>query len=279
MGIVLVVLVLAIAQLAASSAMAQKFDYFNRNSKLMVGVGTALGTQSFAIKSDIAQFNNLKGTQDGWESFLIVGRNTVKFRTGFGAFKSSLKDANTIKQSVISGLANVYLLDILGKGKKAIHPYIITGLGVNIYEFSGTAVPKMPLIFSNPVTKLCTCATQLTPPGDPGAPGTVGTPGSLGGALVPVPNEPTNTSEAPESQTAKMTYTRVTTGFGAEASFFKNGRFLTLFGEAKYGIPIGVTTQNPGLNNTQMKNQMAVTFGVAFGISNSTSKGFKNVIR
>jgi len=272
MGIVLVVLFMGILQVVATSAQAQKFDYFNRNSKLMVGVGSSLGTRSFSIKSDITAFNNLKGTQQGWESFMIVGRNTLKFRTGFGSFKTDLIDANSIKQSSISGLANIYVLDMIGKGKKIFHPYVITGIGVNIYQFSGTAVPEGPLTLPNPQCK-CTC--PLTPVTDLGVSGETVIPVET---LTPT-SEISDQEPAIDVKTAKMTYTQIVSGLGAEASFFKNGRFFTLFGEARYGLPIGVTTQSSGLNNTQIKNQMALTFGIAFGISNSTSKGFKNNIR
>ena len=254
MGIVLVVLLMGIVQLTNAQ------NYFGNKSKLIVGFGSGLSTRSFSIRSDVDGLNNMKEKQEGWESFFMIGGNGVRLRTGYGSFKNSASEANAIKQSTLSGMVNIYALDLLGKGKKTLHPYIISGAGVSIFEFSGANIPAMPLIFSNPAP-VCNC--QIAQPANSG-----------------LPAPATQTSEATAVNAAKMTTTQVVTGLGLETSFRKNGYFFSMFGEMRYGMPIGLTTQNPALNNTRIKNNSAVTFGIAFGLTNDhKNKGFKSSIR
>ena len=271
MGIVLVVLLMAVVQLTN----AQSYDYLNRKSKLIVGFGSGLSTRSFSILSDIDGLNNMKENQEGWESFFMVGGNGLRLRTGYGAFKNSATETNSIKQSTLSGMVNIYALDLIGKGKKTLHPYLISGVGVSIFEFSGANVPAMPLIFSNPA---CQCTCPLSGPGLPPPPSNPES--TLPINLSANSDLTTQTSETPAVNTAKMTTTQVVTGLGAEASFRKNGYFFSMFGELRYGLPIGLTTQNPTLNNTRIKNSSAITFGIAFGLTNDhKNKGFKSSVR
>ncbi len=248
MGIVLITFSTIFMACTISTAQAQGYrnSYGRGSSKTMVALQGGLGTRSFTVKSDIDYLNNMKASQEGWETSLIFGGRMARVRSGFGSFKTNMNELNTIKQSSFAGMVNIYALDILGKTNKYFHPYVITGFDVNTFEFKGSYIPKAPLILSNPNTQQqCTC--QIAGPGSP------------------QPIEPPATSLAPNS--AKMTSTQLVSGLGGEVSSIKDGRFFNMFGEVRYGLPVGVTTQNPVLNNTQIKNNMAVTFGIGFGIS------------
>lgn len=243
--ITLIIILLSLAEFT-TPAMAQSYKRskyaYQRSSRTVLGMEGGLGTRSFNVKSDIDGLNNMKASQEGFETFLVFGGNGVRVRSGFGSFKTSMNELQTIKQSSFTGLTNIYALDIIGKTNKYFHPYLITGFDVNIFEFSGSFIPAVPLILSNPAAPKCTC-------------------------LVPLPADPTPPAPAPQVTSAKMTSTQLVGGVGAEASVRKDGYFFSMFGEIRYGLPVGVTTQNPALNNTEIRNNVAVTFGVGFGLS------------
>lgn len=264
----LIILVVMMTGLAVTSAQAQAFRNrnFNRGGspKPIIALTAGMGTRSFLIKSDIDYINNMKATQEGWESSLLFGGDKIKVRTGFGAFKTELSDINSIKQTSINGLVNVYA----PLKTKFFRPYFITGLGVNMVTFSGSFVPESPLL---KLTQMCTCATQptsdLLPPTNPGEPGA---------ELTLQADEPITAK--PESHSGILTSTQLVSGLGGEISLRKNGHYLSMFGEMRYGLPIGTTTQNASMNETKVKNNMALTFGLAFGLYDS-QKARKNGIR
>ncbi len=277
-----IVLVIVITTFALTASHAQNFHKrnYNRGSSNPIAALTfGLGTHSFLIKSDIDYINNMKASLTGWESALMFGGNNVRVRTGFGLFKSELSDVNSIKRSSISGMVNIYVPGMT----KHFRPYAITGLGVNITSFTGTFVPKSRLVLSNPLAP-CTCQlTQSTglPPPPPGSNNV-----SSAGLPPPPPNpgdEETTTPEAPgaavvEINTSRMTSTQLVGGLGGEYTFRMNGRFFSMIGEARYGLPIVVTTQNASMNETKTKNNIAISFGVAIGL-NGHNRIFKNGIR
>ena len=250
MGIVLIVISM-MAAFATTPVQAQGYrsSYVRGPAKMMVALQAGLGTRSFTIKSDIDYLNKMRASQEGWESSLIFGGRMVRVRSGFGTFKTSMNELNTISQKSFTGMGNIYILDMMGKTNKYFHPYVVTGFDVNILEFKGSYIPKAPLILSNPNTQLPVCTCQLTGPGSP------------------QPIDPAATSPTPGTNSAKMTSTQLVSGIGAELNFTKDGHFYSMFGEVRYGLPIGTTTQNPVLNNTDVKHNMAVTFGIGFGIS------------
>lgn len=262
-GTVLIVIVMAIVALASSRAQAQgyKRNYYRGSSGVVAAVTSGLGSRSFLIKSDIDYINNMKATQEGWESSFIVGGNGVRLRTGFGAFKTSMNDVNSIKQSSFSGVTNIYALDMMGKANKYFHPYIVTGIDVNSFTFTGTYVPAEPLILSNPNTPALMCTCQQVP-----GPADSSLPPPNPGDQQTQPSATDATSTSPQVNSAKMTTTQVVTGLGGEINFRKGGRFFSMFGEVRYGIPVGKTTQSAVLNNTEITKNMAVTFGIGFGI-------------
>lgn len=248
---ILIFLVVAIAEFAVTPTQAQ---YYRRgSSKTSVAFTFGLGTRSSLIKSNLDYINKMKPTLVGWESSLMFGGNRVKVRTGFGLFKTALSDVNTIKQTSINGMTNIYVPGMT----KHFRPYVITGLDVNIFVFSGTYIPKSPLIFSNPVP-LCACmlpsASTLPPPPNPGDTEFTTQP----------EEEPASTT--PEINSGKMTSTQLISGLGGEYNFRINGRFFSMFGEMRYGLPIGLTAQNVSMNETKVKNNLALTFGAAIGL-------------
>lgn len=255
---ILIVLVIAIAEFVVAPTQAQNFHNrnFNRGtSKPIVALTVGLGTRSSFIKSDLDYINKMRPSLEGWESSLMVGGDKVKVRTGFGSFKTAMSDVNSIKQTSFNGLANVYLPGMT----KHFRPYIITGLDVNIIVFTGSFIPKSPLILANPAP-LCTCQSSslsaLPPPPNPG---------ETDITTMLTPEEPASTT--PEINSGKMTSTQLVSGLGGEFNFRMNGRFLSMFGEMRYGLPIAVTTQNASMNETKVKNNLALTFGVAVGLS------------
>ena len=266
---IIIVLAIALAEFVVTASQAQNFHNrnFNRggSTKPIIALTAGIGTRSFLIKSDIDYINNMKTTQQGWESALIFGGDKVKVRTGFGAFKTDLSDINSIKQTSISGLVNVYA----PIKSKLFRPYLITGLGVNTLTFSGSFVPESPL---PKLTQMpCTCATpstmDLLPPPNPGAPAS---------ELTLLADEPI--AAEPESHSGILTSTQLVSGLGGEIVFRKNGHYLSMFGEMRYGLPIGTTTQNASMNETKIKNNMSLTFGLAFGLYGS-QKARKSSIR
>jgi hypothetical protein len=100
---------------------------------------------------------------------------------------------------------------------------------------------------------------------------------AMSNSLPPPPPNPGDTditaqpeedpaSTSPEINSGKMTSTQLLSGVGSEYNFRINGRFFSLFGEMRYGLPIGVTSQNASMNETKVKNNLALTFGAAIGL-------------
>jgi hypothetical protein len=275
---IFIVIVMAIAEFALAPAQAQDFRQRNYNrggtSKPMAAVTLGVGTRSSFIKSDLDYINGLKGSLGGWESSLMVGGDHVRLRTGFGFFKTSLSDVNSIKQSSINGLVNIYVPGM----KKNFRPYVITGVDVNIFRFSGSYIPKSRLLITNPV-QACVCQLSAIPvapemPLPPPNPGLDSEEVAMAMAVQADEAEPA----APEVNSAKMTSTQLVSGLGSEYNFRLNGRFFSMFGEMRYGLPIGVTTQTASMSETNVKNNVALTFGVAMGL-HSKHKVRKSSIR
>jgi hypothetical protein len=262
---IFVVIVMAIAEFALSPAQAQDFH----KQKPIAAITLGAGTRSSLIKSDLDYINGLKGSLGGWESSLMIGGDQVRVRTGFGSFKTTLSDVNSIKQSSINGLVNIYVPGM----KKNFRPYVISGIDVNIFRFTGSYVPKSRLILTNPAQP-CVCQfpavpSMPLPPPNPGLDPEV--------AVMTAPSEPADEA-APEVHSAKMTSTQLVSGVGSEFNFRMNGRFFSMFGEMRYGLPIGVTTQTASMNETNIKQNIALTFGVAMGL-HSKYKVRKSSIR
>ncbi len=253
---ILIATVMAIIEFAFTHTQAQDFhrrNYARGSSKPIVALTVGLGIRSPLIKSDLEYINNMKASLEGWESSLMFGGNNVRVRTGFGLFKTEMSNVNSIKQASISGLVNMYVPGMT----KNFRPYAITGLDVNTFTFTGSFVPKSPLML---LLQSLPCTCQSTPPG----------------GLLPPPPNPEDTQaatiektspEAPEINTAKMTSTQLVGGLGSEFNFQLDGRFFSMFGEMRYGLPIGVTTQKASLNETKTKNNIALAFGVAIGLN------------
>jgi hypothetical protein len=90
------------------------------------------------------------------------------------------------------------------------------------------------------------------------------------------PEEPSSTT--PEINSAKLTSTQLVSGLGGELNLKINGRFFSMFGEMRYGLPIVVTSPNASMNATKTTKNMALTFGVAIGL-HGNGRGFRNGIR
>ena len=252
-GTVLMIIMM-LANLAIMPAHAQ-------GSKMVVAVQTGLGTRSFLIKSDIKGLEHMKTTQQGWESALIIGNSRLRVKTGFGSFKSISDKVLSVKQSSINGLVNFNVLEMMGKNSKYLHPYILTGLSVNTFNFSGTIIPESPIaLLLAPACPPCAC--QLNPVDN-----------------IPAAETPTETIEN-KTNSSRMTSTQLLSGMGMEFSFRKHGYFYSMFSEVRYGLPIGTTTQNAVMNNTQVKNNTTLTFGIAIGLSNyKNNRKIKNGVR
>jgi hypothetical protein len=261
---ILIFLTIAITEFAVTPTQAQ--DYKRGSSKTIAAFTFGLGTRSSLIKSDLEYINKMKPTLEGWETSLMLGGNKMKVRTGFGSFKTALSDVNTIKQTSINGLGNIYIPGMT----KHFRPYLITGIDVNIFVFSGSYVPKLQLLLTNPVPP-CTC---MLPPAMPPPPPNPGDSDSDMTAL----SEEEPAPDSPEINAGKMTSTQLLAGLGSEYNFRINGRFFSIFGEMRYGLPIGVTTQNASMNETKVKNNLALTFGTAIGLG-SKRKVHKSSIR
>jgi hypothetical protein len=77
-----------------------------------------------------------------------------------------------------------------------------------------------------------------------------------------------DTEKAPAQETyeGKVSTTRVNLGVGLQSIVAKNGRFLRLFAEVKYGAAVSYKSSNPILENTKAASQISVDFGIAVGI-------------
>jgi hypothetical protein len=215
----------------------RKSNYSHKSSHAVVAIQSGLGTRSFAVKSDIDYLNGNRSTLEGWESSLLVGGKMVRLRSGFGAYKTNKTKSRDIKQASVSGLVNLYALNMLGKAHKYFHPYATVGIDVNTLQFTGTEIPAVASIFSNPNLTPCELLAPRPPLPDTGV-----------------------------TNSAKMTSTQLIGGAGLELSFVKDGYFFSMFGEARYGHPVGTTTQTQVLNNTYVHENIALVFGIALGI-------------
>jgi len=229
---------IALITVPAHGQIYKRNSYLRGSSKPVVAFQAGLGTRSFSVQSDIDYLNGNRSTLEGWQSSLMIGGKMVRLRSGFGAFKTNKSKSSDIKQASIAGLVNLYPLNMLGKAYKYFHPYATIGIDVSAFQFSGSQIPAAASIFSNPNT-LTPC--QLLAP------------------KTAIPDSNVTNS-------AKMTSTQLIGGAGVELSFVKEGYFFSMFGEARYGQPIGITTQNQVLNNTYVNENIALLFGIAFGI-------------
>jgi hypothetical protein len=247
--IVLVALLIVVGEFVLTSVHAQgyrKYSYSRGNSGIMVGVGAGLGTRGFNVKSDIDNINGMSVGQEGWDAYFMVGGGGLRLRTNFGSFNSGSTEPYPIKLSAFTGAVNAYALNLLQRQGKLFHPYIITGIDVGNYEFSGSYLPEVPPAFQNGNQLKCTCG-------------------------LPSPDDPAADDKSKQSKnqvrTAELVSTQMITGVGLEVNFRKDGFFFNMFSEVRYGIPVGTTTQNPTMVNTEIKNPLSVTFGIGVGIA------------
>lgn len=255
---VLIFTLVTVIELVMMPVQAQvyKRNYGSQQStKTIVSFTTSMSTRGYSLKSDIPYLNGKRIGMQGWESTFSVGGNKIGGRGGYGAYKTQLAEGSTANLSSYSGHANIYLKD----NKSAFRPYAITGVSVNAITVQGSFIPDAPKLPTLPQI-LCPC--MMTNPD---------------GADATTFSEPAATT--PTNNAGQFTSTQMITGAGAEYNLLKSGGFLALFGEVKYGMPIGTTAQDAVMNHTKSKGNVVMTFGVSVGINSKRKSPLTNRFR
>lgn len=269
-GKIIVFLIVTVAEFFAIPSQAQgykgKIKTIKTDKKTYAAITAQFGTRGLLTKSDIAYIDGQRANLQGWESMFMVTNARIGARAGYGAFNTTLSEGNTIDMSSYMGMMNVYVKN----GTTGIRPYVLSGLSINAITFKGSYVPAGPKILLNPLQP-CTC--QLGPVPPPPNPTM-----DIDMDQTPLPDEPTPPADV-DANTGRMTSTQITTGIGAALNLRSQGHYLSIFGEFRYGLPIGTTAQSAAMNFTKVKQNTAITFGLNIGLNGTRKIKYRNQIR
>jgi hypothetical protein len=279
-----------VAVLNAGSVTAQRKPV----QKMYYGVEGAIGTRSFHFKSDIAELHKSNTFLTGQNFGAIVGGKKIHAKVRMGSFKTEATAAQKFKMAETELAVNVYPLQLKNKKFRYFEPYFFTGADRSSIKFYGdyvstggtvaglqTGTVPGTTVDSTPKTEqggtlICTCGDDGMMPANPyqlvdiqASPSTNPTSveETLKSDLTATAEEDISEATVTESYLGKVMTTRANIGFGLECHIPGANHFINLFAEVKYGFAINNTSNHAAFRGTSASGQVAVNFGLSFGLS------------
>lgn len=235
------IVVVAIAAITVSDSYGQ-FRYGGRKrSKPYIGFETSVGTQTFTMKSNLPEYNNLKLYEEGYNIGVFAGGNgfLVKLRNGF--YKADLIEKSLPVHNFQTTL-NVFPLHYTRSKNEFAKPYVVLGIEKNTFEVSALVTPKPKQVV--PPTGEHECGEL---PGDP--------------EQVETPVMPA----LPELRTGNFSALRMIAGTGVQVRIEKKRFFVNLHAEVQFGFPLKTSSTVAGFENTTVTRQLSTNGGIGFG--------------
>jgi len=283
--------ILAIIVAQSSVLFAQRRHIGNKpKDKFYFGIEGLMGTRSFKVKSDINAIDKMGAFFTGTGFGIMMGNKAFHTKVTRSYFNTEPMADQKFKLIETEGLVNLYPLQLIKKKFRYFEPYLLAGLNRGNLNFYGDYASELKKKKNNKVTvaktnaapksgtlNSCTCGGPLVDPDlymtSPDSPTPSLNP-SYSSALPPAdpfagdPNKPTpNVQHTSSSYLGKMAINRATIGGGIEAHIPGATRFVNLFAEIKYGIPLSTRTRNSSFENTKVSSQLTINFGINFGLS------------
>jgi hypothetical protein len=283
----LILFIVVLAVLKSGSVMGQR----KAVQKINYGVEGAIGTRSFHFKSDIAELHKSNTFLTGQNFGVMVGGKKIHAKVRMGSFKTEATAAQKFKMAETELAVNVYPLQLKNKKFRYFEPYFFTGADRSAIKFYGDyvstngTVPGLQTgtvpgttIDSTPKeeggTLVCCCDgsipanpyqlvdIQASPSSNP-----TSVNDALRSDLTATAEEDISEATVTESYLGKVMTTRANIGFGLECHIPGANHFINLFAEVKYGFAINNTSNHAAFRGTSASGQVAVNFGLSFGLS------------
>ncbi|HTH56934.1 MAG TPA: hypothetical protein VL728_12880 [Cyclobacteriaceae bacterium] len=205
---------------------AQNLHLFRPQSATYLGGSVSVGFPQYSLKSNIAAIDQQKVACTGATVGGMVSNAIGKIKADLGLFYSNASSGNDMQMTQGSVSGNLYVLRL-----KRAAPY-------HTFE---------------PYVKFG-LASQLT---------------KFYGNYLNANENTTETNYSSDTQPLLNTswLHQGQLGLGIEYQFENNSdRFVQLFGEISYGLPISMKSSNPVFAKTSLVDQTTISFGVSFGI-------------
>ncbi len=226
-------------------------QWYPRNAKpFYAGLVSRLGTRSLNLSSDLDDIKKMSLLQSGTSFGFMAGNRMFEVTANMGIFNAS---SGELKAPKLKDFEVNFEWEPLRFGTKKQKPfgiYLLAGLNNGSMKLSGSYTPppkkELPIL-------VCTCPLIGPPPPNPSDPDVVA-------------SDKPDAAPPKESYEGQVSTTRVNLGLGLQSIVAKNGRFLRLFAEVKYGAAISYKASNPILEKTKAASQLSIDFGMAVGI-------------
>ncbi|HTJ53050.1 MAG TPA: hypothetical protein VL443_26530 [Cyclobacteriaceae bacterium] len=285
-----VILTIILAQSTVLFAQRKHFGNKPKN-KFYFGVEGLMGTRSFKINSDITAIDKMGAFLTGTGFGAMMGDKAFHTKITRSYFNTEAMADQKFKLVETEGVVNLYPLQFMKKKFRYFEPYVVLGFNKGSLNFYGdyasqlkkntkkatVAKAKTAPEFGTLNACACTCGGPMTDPDlymtSPDAPAPSSAPAYSSAAPPsdPFAGDPDKEASAkPESSSAylgKMTINRATVGGGVECHIPGATRFVNLFAEIKYGMPLSTNTGNVSFQNTKVTPQLTINFGINFGLS------------
>jgi hypothetical protein len=229
-------------------------QFHQEPTRTFFGLEVSGGSRSFAIKSNIAELDQLKVAEEGYTAGVSVGTESVIARTSFGAFKSSSLVREKVFLTEKKVGFDIFPLKIAGVKSSFFKPYILTNFDFSTLKFYGSY--ELPEVLMPVQQGHSDCPEAGGPPNpDEG--------------IVEEEFTEIETPSGEEELLGKMNVTRFNAGAGINVHVPGKAHFLNFFGEVSYGFVLGKKAFMSEFDQTSISRQLSVNVGLSFGF-----KGF-----
>jgi len=286
----IVILTIIVAQ--STTLFAQRKHFGNKSkNKFYYGVEGLIGTRSFKIHSDITAIDKTGAFFTGKGFGVMVGDKAFHAKVTRSYYNTEPMADHKFKLIITEGVANVYPLQLVKKKFRYFEPYLLAGFNRGNLNFYGdyasskknikkatVAKAKTAPLFGTLANNNCTCTCgpladpdmYMTSP-DASVPSSAPSYSTAAPPSDPFAGDPDKAAsdgqQTSSSYLGKMTINRATIGAGVECHIPGASKFVNLFAEVKYGIPLSTSTKDPLFENTKVSSQLTVNFGINFGLS------------
>jgi hypothetical protein len=219
-----------------------------------VGVEISGGTRLFNLSSDIAELNQLKVTEEGVNVSLFAGNEVAIGKLKYGFYQSGRLVREKVKMQEGELAINVFPLYIFDVKSKLVKPYALVSFELNNLQFFGNYNLPKPVVMPGQSSD-CNC---LDHPELPECSGEV------------IPDEPIDEGQTTDLKEERLlgniVVSKFDVGAGVMVHIPRRNKFLNLFAEVKYGLPVGVKAKDQAFKNSKVSTFTIVNVGINFGI-------------
>lgn len=249
-----------------STADAQR--YSRRKSTFFIGIETTLATQSLKFSSDIAAIKPINSLQVGPAFGFVGGTKVLSGRLSYSTLTASDFGSLPTKVNQLDASVIFNPMQLMTRGQKYFEVYLTAGTYRGSIELAGTYVPtpKEEVHIEEAPVCSCPCCSANSSSGMLADPDMM----AASDPNLKVASDPdVASSESSEKEfNEKLVTDYVNLGVGLQVRLQKKRYFANLFAEVKYGVPVYSKSNGEALANTNSNNQMGVSFGIRFGLSN-----------